>query len=106
VTDAHALLESLRGRDLRSIQYATWNCVLRIEGYEAIVATTSEPAGRGVAVSQVQHALDLLDQGGWVSMDIETVGCRSAFIGAVLSTLDDVVIEEHPRRVRRRLEPD
>lgn len=57
-----------------------------------IVATTKSPAGRPVPVAWVQEALDRLAEEGEVVINVAAIGYRSAFIGAVLSTIPGVVV--------------
>lgn len=52
-----------------------------------IVGTERSPKGRPVSIADVQAAMELLEQDGEVMIDVETVGHRSAFIGAVLASL-------------------
>jgi hypothetical protein len=50
----------------------------------------------------VQDALDLLERDGEVRVDVATLGHRSAFVGAVLSTLPGVEVDTRPAVVRCR----
>jgi hypothetical protein len=62
-TDAHALLESLVGQQIRTITGRP-NSVLGIEGDEVIVATGRSPAGQPVSIEWVQNGIQrLLDEG-------------------------------------------
>jgi hypothetical protein len=49
----------------------------------------------------VQNALDLLERDGEVVIDVDTIGYRSAFIGAVLAILPGTKTAPAPPRVIR-----
>jgi len=89
--DAVALLGSLQGRAIHTLTGKP-NRVLRIEGSNAIVATNKSPEGRPVPIAWVQSALDRLTTDGAVEINVESVGYRSAFVGAVLSAVPGVVV--------------
>ena len=65
-----------------------------------IVGTARSPNGQPVPIRWVQHAMDILAATGEIEISVETVGHRSAFIGAVLATLPDATSLTNPRRVR------
>lgn len=98
--DARSHLSSLFGREIKALTGRT-NRVLRIDGDHVIVATERSPSGQPVPISWVQNALDMLQRDGEVVIDVETVGYRSAFIGAVLASLPGVMTSLAPRRVMR-----
>jgi hypothetical protein len=54
-----------------------------------------------VPLKWVQDALDRLADEGEVEISVESVGYRSAFIGAVLSALEHVESSPSTMRVRR-----
>jgi hypothetical protein len=54
-----------------------------------------------VPVKWVQAALDIFERDGEVVIDVKTVGYRSTFIGAVLTTLPATRIALAPSRVLR-----
>jgi hypothetical protein len=64
------------------------------------VATTRSPAGQLVPIKWVQDALDRLASDGEVEISVESVRYRSAFIGAVLSSLDGTEASPTTMRVR------
>jgi hypothetical protein len=98
--NAHAYLSERVGQELRTLSGRP-NRVLSISGSEVIVATTKSPNGTPVPVAWVQQAMDQLDRDGEITIDVATVGYRSAFIGAVLSTLPAaVVLPTSPPRIR------
>lgn len=101
--DARAHLSSLVGRELRTLTDGRPNRILRIEGNDAIVATEKSPSGKRVPIQWLQYAVDLLESTGEVSVDVETLRYRSAFIGAFLATLPAAVVRPTtPRRVALR----
>jgi len=66
------------------------NRILRIANGEVIVATQKSPDGKPVPIAWVQAALDRLVTDGEVEINVPSVGCRSAFIGAILSNVPGV----------------
>jgi hypothetical protein len=98
--DARSLLTSLIGREIKTLTGRP-NQVLRIDGNNVIVATAKSPGGQPVPIARLQDALNLLERDGEVVIDVETVGYRSAFIGAVLATLPGTKTALAPRRVIR-----
>lgn len=84
-------LETLTGRP---------NTVLALEGDAVRVATTRSPQGALVPIKWVQDALDRLAADGEVEISVESVGYRSAFVGAVLSALDDTESSPVTMRVK------
>jgi hypothetical protein len=56
------------------------------------VGTAKSPSGQPVPIEWVQRALDILARGGVVTIDVDTVGYRSALVGAVLATLPNAVV--------------
>ena len=52
-------------------------------------------------IKWVQDALDRLAADGEVEISVESVGYRSAFVGAVLSALDDTESSPVTMRVKR-----
>jgi hypothetical protein len=84
LVDVRAYLASLVGREIKTLTGRP-NRVLRLEGESVIVGTLRSPNGRPVPIKSVQGALDILERGGEVVIDVKLVGYRSAFIGAVLA---------------------
>jgi hypothetical protein len=84
--DAKAHLQQLVGRTINTVSGRP-NHILEIRGAEVIVGTTKSPNGQPVPVKWVQDAVDQLEQAGEITIDVETLGYRSAFIGAVLLTV-------------------
>ena len=77
------------------------NKVLSVEQSDVIVATRKSPAGKPVPIEWVQEALDILEREGEVTIDVETVRYRSAFIGAVLRELPGVTeLATNPPKIR------
>lgn len=89
--DAVLLLRSLEGQIIPTLTGRP-NRILRLEGDDTVLATNKSPEGRPVPITWVQSALDRLATDGTVEISVESVGYRSAFIGAVLSTVQGVVV--------------
>lgn len=99
--DAYRLLRSLEGKTIRTLSQEKPNTILRLDGTRAYVGTERTPAGEPVPVSEVQAALDRLTAGEEVEVNVDSLGHRSAFIGAVLAQVPGaVVLPTRPRRVR------
>ena len=90
--DAVSLLRELTGRQLSTLSGRA-NRILEIRGDDVIVATSRSPAGQPVPIAWVQEALDRLREERVISIDVDSVGYRSAFIGAVLRELPDARVE-------------
>lgn len=89
------LLLSLQAQELTTTTGAV-NRILRVEPPSVLVATDRSPAGQPVQLADVQNALDLLRIHGAVTIDVETLGHRSSFVGAVLRAVPDVSISGSP----------
>lgn len=74
--------------------------MLRLEGDLGYVATGKSPNGKPVEIEWVQNARNRLVDEGELEISVESVGYRSAFIGAVLATLPGTITSTHPRMVR------
>ncbi len=103
MTDAQRFLESLVGRELRTVTGCP-NRVLRLEGDQVLVATGRSPTGQPVPVGWIQDALDRLETDGEIEISVDSVGHRSAFIGAALRELPETKIVDgaSPPRIRLR----
>jgi hypothetical protein len=88
------------GRELRTLT-GRLNTVLAVEGDSVRVATTRSPAGQLVPLKWIQDALDRLATDGEVEISVESVGYRSAFVGAVLCALEDTDCSPSTMRVKR-----
>jgi hypothetical protein len=97
--NARTHLERLVGETIRTLTGRP-NTIIGIEGDDVIVGTTKSPNGQPIPLQSVQDAMDQLAEKGELAIEVSTVGYRSAFIGAVLATLPDVVVVEGTRRVR------
>lgn len=95
--DAKTVLSGLVGRPIRTLTGKP-NHVLRLEGVRVIVGTNRNPAGQPVEVATVQSAIDELYAAGELAISKDTVGYRSAFIGAVIRQLPGVHVSTNPRR--------
>jgi hypothetical protein len=97
--DMKAVISSLVGVSISTLTGRP-NRVLRISGDKVWVGTAKSPQGKPVEIGWVQAAADRLFEHGEVEINVPSVGYRSAFVGAVLATLPDVIAEARPRRVR------
>jgi hypothetical protein len=88
-------------RDLLTLTGAP-NRILRLRDDQAVVATTRSQQGQDVPIADVQRALDGLAARGELVVGVDSVGYRSAFIGAVLRELPVVRVEG----MRISLDPD
>jgi hypothetical protein len=84
--NARHYLESLVGETIETFRRRP-NKVIRLEGTDVIVATARSPSGKPVPIAWVQTALDRLEADGEVEVSVESLGHRSAFVGAVLASL-------------------
>jgi hypothetical protein len=99
---ARQLLESLVGETVFTVTRRQPNRILRLEHDQVVVATQKSPGGMKVPIQMVQDGLDQLNRSGHIRVDVQTLGHRSAFVGAVLSRLPNVEIETNPQRIRLR----
>jgi hypothetical protein len=81
--DARQLLMELQGKPLETLTGRP-NRILGVTDDTVMVATNRSPAGKPVPIEWIQDALDRLVRDGVVDINVESVGYRSAFIGAVL----------------------
>jgi len=100
VIDARAHLESLVGEEIHTLTNRRPNRILRIEGGDVIVGTAKSPTGQRVPIQWLQDAADRLVREGEIVVDVETLGHRSAFVGAFLATLPGTIVRPRtPRRI-------
>jgi hypothetical protein len=85
-SDARQLLNGLIGRTIVTVTGRT-NTVLEVRDTEVVVATGRSPGGAAVPIAWVQDALDRLVDDSVIEISVDSVGHRSAFVGAVLLTL-------------------
>ena len=90
ILDARAHLQTLVGATIYTLTGRP-NKVLAFEGDRILVGTSRSPRGQPVPVAWVQDAMDRLHEDGVVEINVESVGYRSAFIGAVLSTVPGAI---------------
>lgn len=95
----HAVLSDLVGTSIAT-PTGRPNRVLRVSGDTVWVGTGKSPEGKPVKIEWVQAAADRLFEHGEIEISVPSVGYRSAFVGAVLATLPDTIVEVRPRRVR------
>lgn len=98
--DARSHAQALVGKEIKTLTHGQTNRILRLQADHVIVATSKSPSGAAVPIDWLQNAIDLLVRDGAVTVDVETLGYRSAFIGAFLATLPGTVVRPTtPRRV-------
>lgn len=98
--NARSYLAGLVGEELGTVSGRP-NRVLALEGDHVVVATGRSPNGSPIPISWVQKAMDQLERDGEITIDVKTVGYRSAFIGAVLLTLPGATLQRSaPPRIR------
>lgn len=95
--DMRAYMEGLIDRELRTPVDREPNWIRGFEGTRVIVATRDNPDGAKISVSLVQNAVDHIYEGEEFVFDPQN---RSAFLGAVLETMDEVEVLTNPRRGR------
>lgn len=102
--DAEELVRGLVGWTIPTISGKP-NTILGIEGDQVLVRTrqTDGPRGSAVPLSEIQAAADRLYEEGELRIHPNEVGYRSAFLGAILSTLEDVEALRRPARLRVRV---
>ena len=98
--DARQVLGDLVGKTIQTLTGRP-NTVLALEGDAVRVATERSPQGTLVPVEWVQEALDRLATDGEIEISVESVGYRSAFVGAVLASLEDTESSPTTMRVKR-----
>ena len=95
---ASELLRSLIGEEIRTVSGMP-NMVLAVHADTALVRTTRSPDGQPVEVGEVQEGLDKLKMHRSVRINVQELGHRSAFVGAVLATLPGVQFTTSPATV-------
>jgi hypothetical protein len=98
--EARAHLQSLLGHEIRTLTRNQPNQILGLHGDDVIVGTAKSTYGEAVPIKSIQDAIDMLVRDGEVTVDVETLGHRSSFVGAVLATMPGTVVRSTvPRRV-------
>lgn len=87
--DARVLLEALKGQTLRTPVEHEPNDIKGFRGSLVVVGTETNPDGAGVSISLVQNALNEIYDG---RVHVLNRKKRSAFLAAVLGTLDEVEV--------------
>ncbi len=96
--DMRVVLAGLVGQTIPTLTGRP-NRILRIEGDVVIVGTGRSPQGKPVEIGDVQDAADRLYATGELLIDVESVGHRSAFVGAALAALPGTRTATAPRRI-------
>ncbi len=100
VPDMHAVLVGLVGRTIWTMSRRKPNGILEVLAGTVLVATGRSPDGKPVEIIVLQDAAERLYRDGELKISKDSVGYRSAFVGAVLATLPGTVAELRPRRIR------
>lgn len=95
--DARQVLAGLVGKTIPTLTGKP-NRVLRLEADRVFVGTTKSPEGHPVDISDIQSAIKKLFATGELAISKESVGYRSAFIGAVIRQLPGAGVATNPRR--------
>jgi Domain of unknown function (DUF3883) len=96
--DALRHLRSLVGTAIPTLTGSP-NRIIEVRPDEVIVGTERSPEGQPVPIEWVQTAMDRLFRDGEVDINVESVGHRSAFVGAALASLPGTRTENNPLRV-------
>jgi hypothetical protein len=80
---ARDLLRGLIGQTIQTVTGRP-NTVIAVGDKDVVIGTQRSPDGTSVPIEWVQDALDLLEAEGEVEVSVESVGHRSAFVGAAL----------------------
>ncbi|MFD2467387.1 hypothetical protein [Amycolatopsis silviterrae] len=75
------------------------NKVLAVQDGSVLVGTDRSPEGQPVPIADIQHGLDVLAARGSLQISVDELGHRSAFVGAVLSTLPHAIPAKSPATV-------
>jgi hypothetical protein len=104
--NARELVAGLVGATIYTLDQREPNVILRVEGTSVIVGTADSPEGAPVALRKIQDGLDILFSTGEIRIEPATFDRyrRSSFIGAVLGTLDGVLVSSRPVHVRLDLD--
>ena len=93
------MLRRLIGEPLKTVSGAI-NTVLAVGPHAARVATTKSPQGHPVPLAEIDAALAMLREHGFVIIHPDQIGHRSAFIGAVLLTIPGATYAGSPPVIR------
>lgn len=102
--EAREHLSQLVGKEIPTMTGKP-NRVMGLRGSDVVVGTSKSPEGQPVPIEWIQSAIDRLLEDRELEINPQSVGYRSAFVGAVLLTLPGVEGATNPRRVRLVDEP-
>jgi hypothetical protein len=94
-SEAERLLSELIGQTVTTAT-GVENRILALRPPHVLVGTGRSPEGQPVPIADVQHGLDLMRLHGAVTIDVDTLGHRSSFVGAVLASRPDVALAGTP----------
>lgn len=98
--DMREILQSRVGQTIYTMARGKPNRLLRIDDGNVIVGTDKSPWGAPVPIEWIQAAADRLYRDGELEISVPSVGHRSAFVGAILSTLPGIRPSTDPRWLR------
>ncbi|SEQ04209.1 hypothetical protein [Lentzea albida] len=93
--DASALLRSLIGDPIETLTGSV-NTIVAVEDKRVLVSTDRSPEGTWVDVRDVEAGLEKLHAQGSVLVNVDELGHRSSFVGAVLATVPGTAISLRP----------
>lgn len=95
---ARDVLRPLVGVQIRTVSGQP-NMILAMNSDTVTVRTKQSPDGQPVPLVEVQKGLDLLVRKRSVGVNVEELGYRSAFVGAVLATLPTARVSMNPATI-------
>ncbi|MEQ8832822.1 MAG: hypothetical protein RJQ01_09430 [Microcella sp.] len=98
--DIDQYLRSLVGSSVRTVGRNRENHVLSIDADSVIVGTERSPEGQPVALDDIRAAAARLLSEGELAINVDQLGHRSAFAGAVLASLPGVEAIAEPPSLR------
>lgn len=98
IMDAHRHLQGLVGTTIPTLTGRP-NRIIEVREEDVLVGTERSPEGQPVPIELVQDAMDRLVRDRVVEISVDSVGHRSAFVGAVLGSLPGTRSQTNPRRV-------
>ncbi|SDH40756.1 hypothetical protein SAMN05216553_12125 [Lentzea fradiae] len=98
VPDAVTLLRSLIGDPIKTAKGSV-NTIIEVNHKQVLVSTDRSPEGQWVDVRDVENGVEKLYARRSVPINVEELGHRSAFVGAVLRTIPGTVTSLRPATV-------
>ncbi|MEX0153477.1 hypothetical protein [Microbacterium sp. LMI1-1-1.1] len=99
-TAVGGFLRELIGIPITTVSGSRINTILAVDSRDVVVSTTRTAGGHAVPIGDVVAAMELIKQNGVVDVTVDTLGYRSAFIGAVLLQLPGArILGSAPARI-------